>query len=58
MPGWEASSWGYHGDDGYKFHGSSGTRYAETWRIGDKIGCHVDLQGQTAHFSKNGEHLG
>ncbi|OAL20471.1 hypothetical protein AYO20_11491 [Fonsecaea nubica] len=59
MLGWDPSSWGYHSDDGKKFHGAGrGLKYAETYGQGDVIGCQIDQTKGTASFTKNGVDLG
>jgi Ran-binding protein 9/10 len=55
MPGWDAPSWGYHGDDGKKFHGRGvGLPYGKTYGKGDVVACHIDQSKGTAYFTKNG----
>jgi hypothetical protein len=57
-PGWEPGSWGYHGDDGHSFAShSSGKPYAETFGIGDTVGCLVNFRLNHALFTKNGREL-
>jgi hypothetical protein len=59
MPGWEGSSWGYHGDDGKKFHSASqGQPYAEKFGDGDRIGCRLEISSGHLEFFKNGRSLG
>ncbi|KAH0169431.1 purine and uridine phosphorylase, partial [Aureobasidium melanogenum] len=59
MPGWEAGSWAYHGDDGRKFGGTDkGEQYNETYGTGDTICCGVDFNSNTLAFYKNGISLG
>ncbi|KAK3306076.1 concanavalin A-like lectin/glucanase domain-containing protein [Chaetomium strumarium] len=58
MPGWESHSWGYHGDDGKKFHGGQGTSYSSTFGKGDTVKCRVDQSARTMFFTKNGVDLG
>jgi Ran-binding protein 9/10 len=57
MPGWEPSSWGYHGDDGEFYSGSGhGTTYGDKFGTGDVVGCHITVdKGIT--FTKNGAFL-
>jgi len=50
-------SWGYHGDDGKKFSGSTGADYGQTFGTGDTIGCRVRRMGDII-FTKNGVSLG
>ena len=59
LPGWEATSWGYHGDDGFKFHGSgTGTNYGPQYSTGDVAGCLYNAVDGTLAFTKNGIELG
>jgi len=59
LPGWEASSWGYHGDDGFKFHGSgTGTGYGPQYSTGDTAGCLYNAIEGTLMFTRNGVELG
>ncbi|EAW18428.1 SPRY domain protein [Aspergillus fischeri NRRL 181] len=59
MPGWEGTSWGYHGDDGKKFHSASqGQPYAEKFGDGDRIGCRLEMSSGNLEFLKNGRSLG
>lgn len=56
MPGWNRSSWGYHGDDGQKFLETGiGMPYGATYGAGDVVGCGVDSKSRSAFFTKNGE---
>lgn len=42
MPGWDAHSYGYHGDDGNMFHQSGrGQEFGPTFGAGDTIGCGI-----------------
>jgi Ran-binding protein 9/10 len=58
LPGWELSSWGYHGDDGKLYAQSSkGITYSDTFGTGDVVGCLIAFdKGIT--FTKNGTPLG
>ena len=60
MPGWAASSWGYHGDDGKKFNNPSGAglRYHDSYKTGDTIGCGINIKTGKLFFTKNGFNLG
>ena len=60
MPGWHATSWGYQGDDGMKFHGSTvqGMRYAEGYTANDTVGCGINMQTGKVFFTLNGKNLG
>ncbi|KAK5992403.1 Ran-binding protein 9 [Cladobotryum mycophilum] len=56
--GWEAESWGYHGDDGRCFTGQNiGRHYGPTFNHGDVVGCGVNFRDRTAFFTKNGVKL-
>lgn len=53
--GWEAESWGYHGDDGRCFTGQNiGRPFGSPFNTGDVIGCGVNFRDHTAFFTKNG----
>jgi SPRY domain len=58
MPGWEPSSWGYHGDNG-KFYSESGqgTTYGDKFGTGDVVGCYITVDKGVV-FTKNGTLLG
>ncbi|TWU72496.1 hypothetical protein ED733_001840 [Metarhizium rileyi] len=57
--GWEAESWGYHGDDGRCFTGQNiGRPFGPTFNAGDVIGCGVNFRDHTAFFTKNGIKIG
>ena len=58
MPGWDPSSWGYHGDDG-KFFAESGrgTTYGDKFGTGDVVGCHITAD-KGVIFTKNRTFLG
>lgn len=60
MPGWEAGSYGYHGDDGMVFRqsGRTGHKYGPKYTTGDTVGCCWDMVDNTVFFTKNGEFLG
>lgn len=61
LPGWEAESWAYHGDDGRTFFGdnqSQGKSYAQPFTVNDTIGCGVNFATGCAFFTKNGVFLG
>ncbi|EKM83665.1 hypothetical protein AGABI1DRAFT_31694 [Agaricus bisporus var. burnettii JB137-S8] len=60
LPGWEASSWGYHGDDGnaYEAGRPGGVTYAPTFGSGDIIGCGIDFTNHKVFYTKNQTFLG
>ncbi|KAK3713329.1 hypothetical protein LTR37_008521 [Vermiconidia calcicola] len=59
LPGWEAESWAYHGDDGYSFAcTASGKAYGPRFSSQDTIGCGVNFRTGNAFFTKNGVYLG
>jgi hypothetical protein len=59
MPGWEAESWAYHGDDGFAFAGTSqGKAYGPRFGREDVIGCGVNFRTGESFFTKNGINLG
>uniref|UniRef100_A0A383VPB8 B30.2/SPRY domain-containing protein n=1 Tax=Tetradesmus obliquus TaxID=3088 RepID=A0A383VPB8_TETOB len=58
QPGWEASSYGYHGDDGRKFyHSEKGEEYGPKWSAGDTVGACLHFERQEIFFTKNGTRL-
>jgi hypothetical protein len=59
LPGWEADSWAYHGDDGFSFAcTASGKAYGPRYASHDVIGCGVNFRTGQAFFTKNGVYLG
>ena len=59
QPGWEPNSYGYHGDDGRKYHSSGGgEEYAPPYGAGDTVGAGYHLGKQEIFFTKNGKYLG
>lgn len=59
--GTRALSFGYRGDDGRKFSGSSGGRgepYGPFFNTGDVVGCGVNFYTGEVFFAKNGRSLG
>jgi hypothetical protein len=54
-PGWESESWGYHGDDGRIYAGSTvGKPYGPRFGVGDVIGCGIDFRKGYLFFTLNG----
>lgn len=59
LPGWEAESWAYHGDDGNSFCCQNGGRdYGPKFSTRDVIGCGINFRTGCAFFTKNGVNLG
>jgi len=59
QPGWITGSYGYHSDDGQKFHNiGSGTPYGPTYTRNDVVGCGFNFKTNELFFTKNGKHLG
>lgn len=59
QPGWEANSYGYRGEDGKKFVGSSrGEPYGPSFGKGDVVGCGIHYLKQYVFFTRNGVNLG
>jgi len=60
LPGWDLSSFGYHGDDGAIFHGRGRAlkNYGPSFSVGDTVGCGLDLRRREIFFTLNGKHLG
>ena len=60
LPGWDCSSFGYHGDDGAIFHGQgrSLATYGPRFGVGDTVGCGIDYAAGSIFFTLNGNNLG
>ena len=59
QPGWEPNSYGYHADDGHKFHNSGkGEDYGPNFVQGDTVGAGIHLENREIFFTKNGKKLG
>lgn len=57
--GWDAGSFGYHGDDGHGFAGSGvGDTYGPRFTTGDIIGCGINFADASAFYTKNGRFIG
>ena len=59
IPGWDCSSFGYHGDDGGLFHAgvSINPNFGPSFGCGDTVGCGMDHAKQTMFFTLNGKFL-
>eukprot|EP00316_Scyphosphaera_apsteinii_P012463 CAMPEP_0119320514 /NCGR_PEP_ID=MMETSP1333-20130426/52684_1 /TAXON_ID=418940 /ORGANISM="Scyphosphaera apsteinii, Strain RCC1455" /LENGTH=424 /DNA_ID=CAMNT_0007327253 /DNA_START=169 /DNA_END=1443 /DNA_ORIENTATION=+ len=58
-PGWESSSYAYHGSSGKKhFESEQGEPYGPGFVSGDVIGCGLLCLRREIFFTKNGQHLG
>ncbi len=52
QPGWEPGSYGYHGDDGKKFHANgSGEAFGPQFGAGDVVGAGLHIQRQEIFFT-------
>ncbi|OVA16367.1 B30.2/SPRY domain [Macleaya cordata] len=59
QPGWEANSYGYHGDDGFLYRGQGkGESFGPTFTSGDTVGGGINYASQECFFTKNGELVG
>lgn len=59
QPGWEANSYGYHGDDGFLYHGhGKGEAFGPTFTTGDTVGGGINYATQEIFFTKNGTLIG
>ncbi|KNA26020.1 hypothetical protein SOVF_000080 [Spinacia oleracea] len=55
QPGWEANSYGYHGDDGLLYRGNGkGETFGPTFTTGDIVGGGINYTSQEIFFTKNG----
>jgi SPRY domain/F-box domain len=51
MPGWDENSYGYHSDDGFKFHNSSdGIPFGSKFSTNDVVGCGLCYYGTKVQF--------
>ncbi|CAI2183035.1 3019_t:CDS:2 [Funneliformis geosporum] len=61
MPGWEDSSWGYHGHDGLMVFNSEGKPFGPKFMTSDTIdtiGCCLNFRNNTVFYTRNGVNLG
>jgi hypothetical protein len=59
QPGWAANSYGYHGDDGAFFKGTSeGFAFGPKFSTDDIVGAGIDHLKQEIFFTKNGKLVG
>ena len=59
LPGWDSWSFGYHGDDGFAFHHTSGgIKYGPTFGAGSVVGCGIDYHCRRVFYTLNGQFLG
>ncbi|KAI3820124.1 hypothetical protein L1987_13982 [Smallanthus sonchifolius] len=59
QPGWEANSFGYHGDDGLLYRGQGkGETFGPTFSTGDTVGGGINYASQELFFTKNGQLVG
>ncbi|KVH98664.1 hypothetical protein Ccrd_023107 [Cynara cardunculus var. scolymus] len=59
QPGWEANSFGYHGDDGLLYRGQGkGEAFGPTYSTGDTVGGGINYGSQEFFFTKNGQVVG
>lgn len=59
QPGWEANSFGYHGDDGLLYRGQGkGEAFGPTYSTGDTVGAGINYGSHEFFFTKNGQVVG
>ncbi|CAI2193659.1 17454_t:CDS:2, partial [Funneliformis geosporum] len=58
LPGWEDSSWGYHGNDGKLYFKKYDHPYGPKFMTGDTIGCCLNFKNNTSFYTRNGVNLG
>ena len=62
MPGWDDASYGFHSDDGHRFHGGgTGEAFTDASTVGDTLGCGiVKVPGHDHYvvfYTRNGEFI-
>lgn len=59
QPGFEAGTYGYRGDAGYKYHHDMhGEEFGPRFGAGDVVGCGLHVAAGEVFFTKNGELIG
>jgi len=60
QPGWDANTYGYHGDDGCKFSGNSarGEQFGPEFEVNDVVGAGVHLGRNEIFFTCGAPHRG
>ncbi|XP_059631945.1 ran-binding protein M homolog [Cornus florida] len=59
QPGWEANSYGYHGEEGKFFHGQGNVEdFAAKFEAGDTVGGGINYATQDLFFTRNGVIVG
>ena len=59
MPGWDAQSFGWHSDDGKRFHRSGvGQPFGPAYGVGDTVGCGIDFSDTLPRSSSCPPQLG
>ncbi|XP_026324427.1 ryanodine receptor [Hyposmocoma kahamanoa] len=57
MLGQDENSWAFDGYNCLKWHAASSDSFGMQFKVGDIVGCFLDVQDQTISFSLNGELL-
>ncbi|KAJ3100601.1 hypothetical protein HK100_004686, partial [Physocladia obscura] len=57
-PGTEATSYGFKGNDGKKWHNNVSSPYSSKWKETDVVGCGFDFEKSCVFFTLNGRFLG
>ncbi|XP_071737838.1 ran-binding protein M homolog [Rutidosis leptorrhynchoides] len=59
QPGWDANTFGYHGDDGLLYRGQGrGEIFGPTYTKGDTVGAGINYASLKIFFTKNGQLVG